>query len=147
MDVQVLYYISRWVAAGVSFGDEYFDYDIASGLDMDVDTRVNNFLLIARIFLKPEKKYKIYVPMAVGIGHVMAEIDMRPETQFHYTGFAGHIGLGVERLLSDKWALSAELRYNYNKFHNTQINGQGERVYVYPSLNYISLSIRADYRF
>lgn len=147
MDAQVLYYFSKWVAAGVSFGDEYFDYDIASGLNMDVDTRVNNFLLVGRIFLNPDQKYKVYIPMAAGIGHIMAEIDMQPEEQFHYTGFAGHIGLGVERLLNDRWGLSAELRYNYNKFHDTQVNGHAERIYVYPALNYISLSFRADYRF
>ena len=146
-DLQVLYFIKDWLALGLSVGDEYFDYDVASGLEMDVDTRVNNFLFTGRIFLNPSKKYKVYIPFGIGLGHVMTDIDMSPEEKFHYTGFAGNIGLGVERLLSEKWGVSAELRYNYNKFHDTQTNAHGHKIYVYPSLNYISLSLRADYRF
>ncbi len=114
---------------------------------MDVDTRVNNYMLVGRIFLTPQSKYKLYIPLGIGLGHVMSEIDMSPDELFHYTGFAGNIGIGVEHLLSERWGLAAELRYNYNKFHDTQINAHGHRIYVYPSLNYISLSIRPDWRF
>ena len=114
---------------------------------MDVDTRVNNYMLVGRIFLTPQSKYKLYIPLGVGLEHVMSEIDMSPDEHFHYTGFAGNIGIGVERLLSQNWGLAAELRYNYNKFHNTQVNAHGHKIYVYPSLNYISFSIRIDRRF
>ena len=126
---------------------EYFDYDVASGVNMDVDTRVNNFLVLVRIFLNPSQKYKWYIPLAVGLGHVMTGIDMQPEESFHYTGFSGHIGLGLERLLNKHWSLAAELRYNHNQFHNTQTNARGENYRVYPKLNYFSLSVRTDYRF
>lgn len=114
---------------------------------MDIDTRVNNFLALVRIFLNPSQKYKWYIPLAVGLGHVMTGIDMQPEESFHYTGFSGHIGLGLERLLNKHWFLAAELRYNHNQFHNTQTNARGENYRVYPKLNYFSLSVRTDYRF
>lgn len=146
-DIQILYFLTEWLAGGLSFGDEYFDYDVASGINMDVDTRVNNFLALVRIFLNPSQKYKWYIPLAVGLGHVMTGIDMQPEESFHYTGFSGHIGLGLERFLNEHWSLAAELRYNHNQFHNTQTNARGENYRVYPKLNYFSLSVRTDYRF
>ena len=146
-DLQGVYFLADWLAAGLSFGSEYFDHDIASGWEMDVDTTVLNFLFLARIFLNPSQKYKIYIPLAAGLNHIMSSIDMYPEEHFHYTGFAGHFGLGVERILNEKWALALEARYNYNKFHKSKTNAVGHHIVVYPELNYISLSLRADYRF
>ncbi len=146
-DVQILRFFSSWLAAGIAFGDEYFDYDVASRVNMDVDSRVNNFLALARIFLNSSRRYKYYISLAVGVGHIMSNIEMQPKESFHYTGFAGHAGLGMERLINEHWGLAAELRYNYNKFHSTQINARGERYRVYPRLNYFSFSLRTDYRF
>lgn len=146
-DLQAVYFVNPWLAVGASVGDEYFDHDIASGVEKDVDTRVINALFLTRVYINPQSRYKVYVPLAVGMARIDSHVEMEPGEHFKYTGFAAHAGVGVEQIFSEHWALAFEARYNYNKFHRTLTNAHNEVYRVYPSINYISMSLRLDYRF
>ena len=146
-ELQGVYFVNPWLAVGESVSEEYFDHDVVSGVNMDVDTRIYNYLLLARVFINPSQKYKVYFPVGVGVGHISSRIDMDPAERFNYTGFAAQAGVGVSRFLNEIWSLAFELRYNYNKFHATETNDRGEVYRVYPGVNYVSISLRLDYRF
>lgn len=146
-ELQAMYFLTSWLGMGLSVADEYFDHDISSGVNMDVDTRVYNYLFLSRIFLNTQQTYKWYIPLAIGVADISARVDMNPKERFDYTGFAAQTGLGVTRFFNEAWAWAFEMRYNYNKFHATQTNARGEVYHVYPRLNYISVSLRVDYRF
>lgn len=145
-DVQGVYFLNEWLAAGVSLGDEYFPRERASGLDKKVSTRIHNYMALARVYLTPNQPCKVYIPVAVGVADISAAVYMREKERFNYTGFASHFGLGVERFMDEHWLLGAEMRYNYNRFHRAKDTSEGY-VQVYPSANYISFSLRAGYRF
>lgn len=147
IDIQAAYFLTQWLAVGISLGDEYFDHEVASGVNMGVDTRVYNYLFLTRVFLNPNQKFKVYVPLAVGAADISSRIYMHPKETFDYRGFAAHAGLGVARVLNERWGWAFEMRYNYNKFHRTRGNARGEVYRIYPNLNYVSMSLRADYRF
>ena len=146
-DLQAVYFVNPWLAVGASVGDEYFDHDIASGVEKDIDTSIKNGLFLVRVYANPQSRYKVYFPLAVGVARIDSRSDLSPAEHFKYTGFAAHAGVGVERLLSETWGLALEARYNYNKFHRTLTNAHNEVYRVYPSINYISMSLRLDYRF
>lgn len=146
-ELQALYFVTPWLGLGVSGAEEYFDHDVASGVNMDVDTRIYNYLFLARVFLNPTQKYKVYIPLALGGATISARIDMSPSERFNYSGFAGHAGLGVTRFFNENWAWAFEMRYNCNNFHATKTNARQEVYRVYPGLNYVSATFRIDYRF
>lgn len=146
-DLQAVYFVTPWLALGASVGMEYFHKDLASGLYMNVKTVVRNYLALARVYVNPSQDYRFYMPLAAGMGEISADIDMDPYEKFRYSGFAGHIGLGVEKSFSEHWGLALEARYNHNVFHRTKTNAHGDVYRVYPRLDYISYSLRADYRF
>lgn len=145
-ELQVLYFIHPRVAAGVSFQDQYFAQDLASGWYVNMKTRQRNYMAVGRVFLTPETSYKLYIPLAVGVADTDMSVDFGPKEHFRYTGFAYYAGLGVERLLGERWGLAFEIRYNGNKFHDSKNITNGDRVVVYPKTNYISTVLRANYR-
>lgn len=145
--LQGVYFMSSRLAVGASAGADYFHHDLASGVNYEVETTVWNFLALARVYINPAASYRFYVPLAAGIGHLKTDLEIRPHEKFHYTGFSAHAGLGVEKSLNDCWGLAFEARYNYNSFHKTKTAQNGDVFRLYPRLNYISYSLRADYRF
>lgn len=145
-ELQVLYFIHPRVAAGVSFQDQYFAQDLASGWYVNMKTRQRNYMAVGRVFLTPEATYKLYIPLAVGAADTDMTVDFGPKEHFRYTGFAYYAGIGVERLLGEHWGLGFEIRYNGNKFHDSKTTATGDHVVVYPKTNYISTVLRANYR-
>lgn len=145
-DLQVLYFIHPRVAAGVSFEDQYFGRDLASGWYVNMKTRQRNYMAVGRVYLTPEAGYKLYIPLAVGVSDTDITVDFGPREHFRYTGFAYYAGLGVERPLGERWALGLEVRYNGNKFHDSKNITNGDHVVVYRQDNYISAILRANYR-
>lgn len=146
-EAQVLYFVAPWLALGASAGTEFFSQDLASGLALDVSTHITNYMAVGRAYVNPSDKYRVYVPFGLGAAVTHMVIDMEPNEHFNYTGFATHLGLGIERSMDECWVLGAEMRYNTNRFHRSKINSHGEYVHVYPRANYISLLLRAGYRF
>lgn len=145
-ELQVLYFIHPRVAAGVSFEDQYFGRDLASGWYVNMKTRQRNYMAVGRVYLTPESAYKFYIPLAAGVADTDMTVDFGPKEHFRYTGFAYYAGLGVERLLGEHWGLGFEIRYNGNKFHDSKTTAAGNHVVVYPKTNYISTVLRANYR-
>lgn len=144
---QILYFVAPWLALGASAGTEFFSQDLASGLGLDVSTHITNYMAVGRVYVNPSHKYRVYIPFGVGAAVTRMVIDMSPNEHFNYTGFATHLGVGIERGINEYWALGAEMRYNTNKFHRSKVNAHGEYIHVYPQANYLSLLLRAGYRF
>lgn len=145
-ELQALYFFHPRVAAGVSFQDQYFAQDLASGWYVNMKTRQRNFMAVGRVYLTPQSAYKLYIPLAAGVADTDMSVDFGPKEHFRYTGFAYYAGVGVERLLGEHWGLGFEIRYNGNKFHDSKTITNGDRVVVYPKTNYISTVLRANYR-
>ena len=90
------------------------------------------------------------MPLAVGVARTDMTVDFTTNEHFCYTGFAGHAGLGVERALTDRWALDLEVRYNVNRFHaSKQVSAgphAGHHITIYPRAAYVTTSLRMLYR-
>ena len=124
-EISALYFVHPRVALGVLAEDQNFDTDLSSGWQINTSTRQRNYMLASRIFFTTNE-------------------------HFRYTGFAGHAGLGVERALTDRWALDLEVRYNVNRFHaSKQVSAgphAGHHVTIYPRAAYVTTSLRVLYR-
>lgn len=150
-EISALYFVHPRVALGVLAEDQNFDTDLSSGWQINTSTRQRNYMLASRIFLTDtENLYKVYLPLAVGVARTDMTVDFTTNEHFRYTGFAGHAGLGVERALTDRWALDFEVRYNVNRFHaSKQVSAgphAGHHVTIYPRAAYVTTSLRVLYR-
>ena len=144
-EMQVLYFVNPYVAAGLSFQDKYFGMDLASGWQNNVTTRQRSFMATGRVFLNPKGEYKFYLPLGLGFTHTDMSADFGQNEHFKYTGFAYFIGLGCEKRFSEKRSLGFELRYNGNKFHDSLFSWEGNKLRVYDQANYISTVLRFNY--
>lgn len=149
-ELQALYFVGPRVGLGVSFSDQYFAKDLASGWQLDTRTRMRNYMAVGHIFLTPQSSYKLYIPLGVGLAQTNFSMDFGPrgdsKKHFSYNGFAYYVGLGVEKDLSERFSLGVEGRYNGNKFHDSTTRGNGDHVAVYPRANFLSLLVRVIYK-
>ena len=70
-ELQALYFINPRVGVGLSFQDQYFASDKASGWQLNVHTRMQNYMAVGHVFLTPESAYKLYVPLGMGLAHTV----------------------------------------------------------------------------
>ncbi len=149
-EVQALYFVTPRVGVGVSFADQYFASDLASGLYLKTHTRIRNYMAVGHVFLTPQSGWPMYIALGAGAADSTFGIDFHPagggNTHFNYTGFAYYAGLGVEKTLSSRFSLGLEARYNGNKFHNAQVASHGPRYTVRPKMNFMSVLLRLIYR-
>lgn len=111
--VDVLYLLNKHIAIGPSFEYNYFAYDKASGLELDVSTRNLIGLLKLRYYFNPNSAYRIYLPIGIGVHHTKVKITSEA---FRDTNIAFNVGLGLERKLYDNLYVNLEVKYNYNEF-------------------------------
>lgn len=146
-ELQALYFINPHVGVGLSFQDQYFSSDLASGWQLDARTRIQNYMAVGHVFLTPQSTYKLYIPLGIGVAHTNFAMDFPDgKKHFSYTGFAYYVGLGVERELSEHFSLGLEARYNGNKFHDSTRRNNGDHVTVYPRANFLSVLLRVIYK-
>lgn len=128
--VDVLYLLNNHIAIGPSFEYNYFAYDKASGLELNVSTRNLITLLKFRYYFNPDSLYRVYLPIGVGIHTTEVKIESKA---FRDTNFAFNVGLGLERYLYKNIYLNLEVEYNYNQF-----NTENQYYKLRPRANYIS---------
>ncbi len=146
-ELQALYFFNPQIGVGLSFEDQYFSADLASGWQLDTRTRMQNYMAVSHIFLTPESTYQVYLTLGAGAAHTDFAVKF-PEGKKHftYTGFAYYAGLGVERELSERISLGIEARYNGNRFHDSAARNNGNHVTVYQRANFLSVLLRVIYR-
>lgn len=149
-EVQAMYFLNERLAVGISFTDQYFSKDLSSGWELNVTTRMRNYMAKGQVFLNPQQAYKVYIPLGIGLAQTDFSMDFAPlgETKKHfkYTGFAYHVGLGVERAVSEHFSVGLEGRYNANRFHDSTMRDNADRVTVYPKANFFSVLTRVVYK-
>ena len=146
-EFQALYFMSPKWGMGLAVGDQYFASDFSSGWRLNTRTRMQNYMAVGHLFLTPQSKYKLYIPLGVGAAHTNFSMKF-PDGNKHfvYTGFAYYAGIGVEREVGKRFSLGAEARYNGNKFHNSTSRNNGDHVTVYPRANFFSVLVRGIYK-
>lgn len=148
-EVQALYFVSPHVGLGLSFADQYFASDLSSGWQLNTRTRMRNYMAVGHVFLTPQRTYKLYIPLGLGLAQTDFSMNFRPlgssKTHFNYTGFAYYVGLGIEKEISPRLNLGLEARYNGNRFHDSTSRTDGHRVSVYPRANFLSVVLRVIY--
>ena len=149
-ELQALYFLNEQVGVGLSVADQYFAKELASGWQLNTRTRMRHLMAVGHVFLTPQAAYKLYVPLGVGLAHTDFSMDFSPlgdsKKHFNYTGFAYYVGLGVERDISERFALALEGRYNANRFHDSTTRDNGDHVTVYPRANFMSVLLRVVYK-
>ncbi len=146
-ELQALYFINSHVGVGLSFQDQYFSSDLASGWRLNTRTRMQNYMAVGHVFLTPQSTYKMYIPLGIGAAHTDFSVNFPDgKKHFTYTGFSYYVGLGVERELGERFSLGLEARYNGNKFHDSAIRNNGDHVTVYPRANFFSVLLRIIYK-
>lgn len=146
-ELQALYFVSQRVGIGLSFQDQYFSADKASGWQLDAHTHMQNYMAVGHIFLTPQSDYKLYIPLGIGVAHTDFAMKF-PDggKHFTYTGFAYYAGLGVEHEVGEHFSIGLEARYNSNKFHDSTNRNNGDHVTVYPRANFMSVLLRVIYK-
>ncbi len=148
-EIQALYFLSPRVGVGLSFSDQYFASDLSSGWYVNNHTRMQNYMVVGHIFLTPNSSYKLYIPLGIGAAHTTYTKDFSSmadrKYHFSYTGFAYHVGIGVEKEIAKHWNLGLEGRYNGNRFHDSATRTNGHHITVYPRANFFSLILRVIY--
>ncbi|WP_424243905.1 outer membrane protein W [Elusimicrobium posterum] len=142
MGIDAVYFLTDNLAVGVSAMNDFFDKRIASGVAKEVSTNIFNVMFLTRYYFNPQDKVKLYVPLAVGMANTAVTIEMLKDEKFYYTGFAAHIGAGVEYYIKNGVSLGAEVLYRHNVFHDSKYTSEGNYVALYPRTNYISYSLR-----
>lgn len=146
-ELQALYFLSPRVGIGLSFEDQYFSSDFASGWRLNTQTRMQNYMAVGHIFLTPQSTYKLYIPLGMGAAHTDFSMKFPDgKKHFSYTGFSYYVGFGVEREVSTHFTLGLEARYNGNKFHDSTTRTNGDHVVVYPRANFLSVLLRVIYK-
>ncbi|MBR5151759.1 MAG: outer membrane beta-barrel protein, partial [Elusimicrobiaceae bacterium] len=149
-ELQALYFFSPRVGVGVSFADQYFSKDFASGWRLNTHTRMSNYMAVGHVFLTPQSTWQVYIPLGLGLAQTDFAMDFSKlgdsMNHFTYNGFAYYVGVGVEREVSERFSLGVEARYNGNKFHASSTRANGDHVTVYPRANFLSLLVRLIYR-
>ena len=150
-ELQALYYINPRLGVGVSFTDQYFSKDLASGWYVNTQTRMRNVMAVGHILLTPQHAYKLYIPLGVGLAHTDFAMDFTSigatKQHFRYDGFAYYVGLGVEKEVFSHFSVGLEARYNGNRFHNSQVLTNGHRIAVYHKANFATVLLRGIYTF
>ena len=149
-EIQALYFVNPRIGVGMSFEDQYFAKDLSSGWGLDTRTRMRNYMAVGHIFLTPQNKYQLYIPVGIGLAQTDFSMDFSPrgdsKKHFNYTGFAYYAGLGIEKTLHERLQLGVEARYNVNRFHDSATRDNGDHVTVYERANFFSVLIRLIYK-
>lgn len=145
-DAQVMYFVHPNVAVGLEAAQEWFPEEVSSGWWVRGKTSQQRYLASVRVYLNPQSKTMVYAALGGGVAHTKFSINFSPEEEFSYTGFAYYAGLGVERRLNERWSVGVEMRYNGNQFHDKHAISNGDQMEVSRHANYLSSTLRANYR-